>query len=306
MYLSKLQAGLTFLLFVLLLTGSASALSDDDSIVTQDPPHQPEGDRTPILLVLDEQPQQLKPLNQLKADSMTLDQLAAIPGVGHSATDYEATSENNLAYTTISSYVNPTARIELPKGVVLVPGTTYNLPIIVLGVSDLAAYQIDLTFDGSILEVVDVIPGSLGIMAKNIRTESVSFNGAALSGASGNVTIATIRFNATGTTGGGTALDMAAGLWDASTLPIPVEIVSGSVRLLLYGDANEDGHVDQADTLRVLKWVVGLGLGDKPVSGTPGFLAADVNQNGAIDVGDAMLIAQYNVGLRDVWFELTE
>ena len=220
------------------------------------------------------------------------------------ATDCETTLENNLDYTLISSHVNPVTRIELSKDVVLVPGTTYDLPITVSGVSDLAAYQIDLAFNGSILEVEDILPGSLGIMAKNIRAGSVSFNGAALSGVSGDVTIATIRFNATGTTGDETILDLAAGLWDMSTLPIPVETMSGSVHLLLYGDASGDGRVDQADTLCVLKWIVGLE--DKPDIGTPGFLAADVNQNRVIDVGDAMFIAQYNVGLRDVWFELIE
>ncbi|WP_301663651.1 PKD domain-containing protein [Methanoculleus frigidifontis] len=71
---------------------------------------------------------------------------------------------------------------------------------------------------------------------------------------------------------------------------------------ILFGDANGDGAVNQADTLRVLKEVVGLET--KPASGTEQFQKTDVHRNGIIEVGDALFIAQYNVGLRDVWFTL--
>jgi len=70
---------------------------------------------------------------------------------------------------------------------------------------------------------------------------------------------------------------------------------------VLFGDANEDGAVNQADTLIVLQEVVGLR--EKPLTGTDGFRKADVHANGAIEIGDALFIAQHNVGLRDVWFE---
>ena len=71
---------------------------------------------------------------------------------------------------------------------------------------------------------------------------------------------------------------------------------------VLFGDANDDNVVDQADTLLVLKQVVGAEA--KP--GPEEFRKIDVNQNGVIDVGDALFIAQYNAHLRDVWFELLE
>ncbi len=217
-------------------------------------------------------------------------------------TDYETTFANNHVSSRISSYVNPATRVDLPGGIKLVPGTTYDLPITVSEVSNLAAYQVDLTFNGSILEVESILPGPLGMMASNIMNGSISFNGVALSGIGGDVTIATVRFKVIGTMGGETALDMTVELWDTSILTIPVEVVNGSAHLLIYGDANEDGRVDQADTLLVLKQVVGLE--GKPEVGTPEFLVTDVTGNGAIDVGDAMFIAQYNVGLRDTWFEI--
>ncbi len=82
---------------------------------------------------------------------------------------------------------------------------------------------------------------------------------------------------------------------------------SGYIKVIpvLFGDANDDNVVDQADTLLVLKQVVGaVEPGTIPEPGTEKFRKIDVNQNGVIDVGDALFIAQYNVGLRDVWLEL--
>jgi hypothetical protein len=76
---------------------------------------------------------------------------------------------------------------------------------------------------------------------------------------------------------------------------------------VLFGDADGDGEVNQADTLRVLQEVMGIVEHDKmPEPGTEEFQKTDVHRNGVIEVGDALFIAQYNVGLRDVWFELLE
>jgi len=217
--------------------------------------------------------------------------------------DYETTFTNNGATATILSSKDAVTRIELPQDLVMVPNTTYDLPIIVYGVEKLAAYNIDLTFNGSVLEVEKVIPGPLGIFAQNIENGRVRCEGVKTSGVSGNVTIATVRFKVTGTTGDGTPLNLAAGLTDANGLTIPVGVVSGNAYLLLLGDANGDGAVNQRDTLKVLRLVVGLDT-PKPVAGTPAFLVTDINRNGVIDVGDAMFIAQHNVGLRDAYFRL--
>lgn len=217
-------------------------------------------------------------------------------------TDYETTFANNRANATIGSYANPATRIDLPKDLVLVPGTTYDLLIPVSGVSDLAAYNMDLTFNGSVLEAESIVPGPLGVMAKNIQPGRVRFEGVNPSGVSGDVTIATVRFKVTGTTGDRTALNLVAGLSDKNGFGIPAEIASGSAYLLLYGDANSDGAVNQADTLKVLREVVGLDA--KPAAGTKEFLMTDVTRNRAVDVGDAMFIAQHNVDVRDAYFRI--
>jgi len=78
--------------------------------------------------------------------------------------------------------------------------------------------------------------------------------------------------------------------------------VIGAGQAVLLGDANDDGTVNQADTLRVLKQIVGLS--SKPSADTELFTKTDVHRNGMIEVGDALFIAQYNVGLRNAWFAL--
>jgi hypothetical protein len=219
------------------------------------------------------------------------------------ATDYETTFANNRVNTTIGSYAHPATKIDLPRDLVLVPGTTYDLPITVTQVSDLAASLMDLTFNGSVLEVESVIPGEMSLSGPvNIQSGRVRFESNALEGVSGNVTIATVRFSVTGVTGDETALNLAAELWDENGLVIPVEAASGDAYLLLYGDADSDGKVDQADTLKVLREVVGLDA--KPTPGTTKFLQTDVTRNRAVDVGDAMFIAQKNVDLRDEYFRI--
>ena len=219
-------------------------------------------------------------------------------------TDYETTFANNRANATIGSYTNPATKIELPGDLVLVPGTTYDLPITVNQVSKLAAANIDLTFNGSVLEVKGVTAGALPLFGQpNIESGRVRFESVSVSGVSGDVTIATIQFRVTGKTGDKTALNLVAGLTDDNVLPIPIETTSGSAYLLLYGDANSDGRVDQADTLLVLKQVVGLERRPED-PGSEQFRRTDVTRNKAIDVGDAMFIAQKNVGLRDAYFKI--
>lgn len=71
---------------------------------------------------------------------------------------------------------------------------------------------------------------------------------------------------------------------------------------VLFGDANEDGEVNQADTLLVLQ--ENVGIREMPVAGTDLFRKTDVTGNNAIDSGDTLFIAQYSVGLRDPWFAL--
>ena len=79
---------------------------------------------------------------------------------------------------------------------------------------------------------------------------------------------------------------------------------SGYIKVtpILFGDADGDKRVNQADTFLVLKQVVGAAK--RPDPEDEQFWRIDVNHNGVIDVGDALFIAQYNVGLRDVWFEV--
>jgi subtilisin family serine protease len=218
------------------------------------------------------------------------------------ATDYETSFANNKVTRTVNCYLHPATSIVLPQDLVLVPGTTYDLPLVVNGAENLSAYQMAFTFDPVAFTVTDVTSGAIPLTAKNIGAGNVVFNGGTTAGVSGNVTVATIRISVSGSGGDETALGLDAQLWGADEYPIPVEVTPGSAVLLLYGDANGDGTVNQADTLRVLREVVGLTT--KPTAGSTAFLQTDVHENRAIEVGDAMFIAQKNAGLRDPYFRI--
>lgn len=223
------------------------------------------------------------------------------------ATDHETTFENNKVTRTVHCYLHPSTSIVLPQELVLVPGTTYDLPIVVNGAENLALFAMTFTFDPAVVTVTDVTGGDLGAVLANLNHVNegyVRFDNCQGTDFSGNVTVATIHLRALGSSGAETALGLVdVELIGADEYAIPVEVTAGSAVLLLYGDANGDGVVNQADTLRVLRWVVGLDPA-KPVGGSTAFLRTDVTKNSAIDVGDAMFIAQKNVDLRDPYFRI--
>ncbi len=217
-------------------------------------------------------------------------------------TDYETSYTNNEDVKEIVSYAQAETTIEMPQDEVYIPGTRIEIPVIVKGVEDLAAYQMTFTYNASVINVTNVVAGDIALTAKNLQAGSAIFNGAQTSGVSGDVTVATLQVDVIGSSGDTTDLDLLAQLWDINGFVIPVDVTDGSATLMLYGDANDDGTVNQADTLKVLRWMVGLDTG-KPTSGTR-LLQTDVTRNSVVDVGDGMFIAQYNAGLRDDYFRI--
>lgn len=193
----------------------------------------------------------------------------------------------------------------LPPAEVLIPGSQIELPIVVENVTGLAAFQMNFSYNASVIEVTDVLSGDVGGFIGNLdhaQEGYVIFNGAQMSSESGDVTVATLVIDVSGSSGDETPLELSAELWDINEFTIPVTVTDGSATLLLYGDANDDGFVNQADTLKVLKWVVGIDA-DKPTFGTR-LLQTDVTENSLVDVGDAMFIAQKNAELRDDYFNI--
>ncbi|MDE4909012.1 S8 family serine peptidase [Methanogenium marinum] len=230
-------------------------------------------------------------------------EISAAVNPGH-VTDYETSYTNNEDTRNLISYAEAPASIVLPQNSVFVPGTSLEIPIVVEDGADLAAYQMTFSYNASVIDVSNVVSGDVDLTGVNLQDGYVIFNGAQTSGVSGSVTIATLVIDVIGSTDDETLLTIsnAAELWDINGFAVPVTVTDGSATLLLYGDANDDGVVSQADTLKVLKWVVGLDT-DKPTIGTR-LLQTDVTKNSHVDVGDAMFIAQYNVELRDEYFNI--
>lgn len=229
--------------------------------------------------------------------------VAAEVNPGH-VTDYETSYTNNIATKNITSFEQVETAIVLPQNKVLIKDTSFELPIVVENVEELAAYQMTFAYNASVIQVTDVISGDIALTAKNLQEGYVIFNGGQTSSKSGDVTIATLAIDVIGDSGDETPFTLSQSLlWDINEFALPLVVTDGSGLVLLYGDANNDGVVDQLDTLKVLKWVVGLDSGT-PIEGTTGFIQTDVTKNSHVDVGDAMFIAQKNAGLRDVYFNI--
>lgn len=222
---------------------------------------------------------------------------------GHDS-DYETSYTNNQDTKPITSFDQIETKIVLPENKVLVNGTTFEMPILVENVEELAVYQMTFAYNASVINVTDVKSGDIALHYANMQNGYVRFDGGQVNSKSGNVTIATLVIDVIGESGDETDFTLPEALiWDFNEFALPLAVTDGSGYVLLYGDANNDGVVDQLDTLKVLKWVVGLDSG-KPIEGTTGFMQTDVTKNSHVDVGDAMFIAQFNVGLRDNYFNI--
>ena len=166
-------------------------------------------------------------------------------------------------------------------------------------VSDLAAFQFDVTYDPAVVHVDDVTLGAfLGSGGRNTAalgpdidngTGRVAFGGFSYgtgSGAEGSGTLATITFSpqATGTT----SLTLTnVQLRDTLNYEIPADPQGGEIEVVHYpfGDFDHDCDVDVADIMLVAsRWNTHIGDPDYDP-------AYDFDGDGDIDVADIMQVA---------------
>jgi len=178
-------------------------------------------------------------------------------------------------------------------------GSTFQIDVVVdSGNQNLAAYGFDITYDGSLLNVVDVAEGSDGFLAAaNTSTDGqivASGFDASGTGPGSNLQVLIITFQAEseGTSPLNISVDQ---LVDPDTNSIGSACGnSGSVTISdinNLGDVNGDGGIDIIDALLTAQYYVDL----NPANFNAG--AADTNCDGNVDIIDALLIAQYYVGL---------
>jgi subtilisin family serine protease len=177
--------------------------------------------------------------------------------------------------------------------------TGFTVDVQVQDVSDLAAFEFDVTYDPVVVHVVDVTLGAfLGSGGLNTvalgpdidnGTGRVTFGGIGYgsgSGANGSGTLATLTFSpqAAGTTGLAFENEQ---LRDSLNSEIPAGTQPGQVQIVHYpfGDFDRDCDVDVADIMVVAsRW--------NSHSGEPGYDPAyDFDADGDIDVADIMQVA---------------
>ena len=59
-----------------------------------------------------------------------------------------------------------------------------------------------------------------------------------------------------------------------------------------YGDVNDDGKINTADAVQILRYAAGMMAFDNAQN-----LSSDCNHDGKVNIGDAVLILRYAVGL---------
>ncbi len=175
-------------------------------------------------------------------------------------------------------------------------------------VTGLDAYQFDVTYDPSVIEIIGVEGGIEGVTpgmidSTSIRVDMWMFqpigipgtirvlgNLPGVSGVTGTGYLAEIHFHVVGEIGSSSDITLSNGkLFDNMGSQIPATWLGASVNVTVQcGDANGDGVVDMGDVTKVERIILEL---DSP---TPG---ADANQDGEIDMGDVTKIERIILGL---------
>jgi len=175
--------------------------------------------------------------------------------------------------------------------------STQVIPVIIKNASLVAGGAINIAFDNSIIEVLDVTAGDFPTIVPNINNDEgfVSISVASME-ACGKSEAILARIHVRGISIGETPLTIIrAELSDENGNLITPNVEHGFIRVLevLRGDLNRNGRCDVGDAVIALRMSSGV------IEPTPEDITiGDVNGNGKIDIGDAVLILRCATGLR--------
>jgi hypothetical protein len=185
-----------------------------------------------------------------------------------------------------------------PAGVGLDSGRRATIPIVIsAGGVSVGSYQLQVTWDSSVVRFVSAAPGAFGaptVNAAGAATGSLTLAGANPIGAAGLFSIAELTFEMRLRAGSSPVTVVSPALTAATTFaPIGAAGSSGTICASsgAFGDVNRDGSVLSNDALLVVTAAVGLPI-------TPFTLVnADVDGDGDADTRDALGILSAAVGL---------
>jgi len=175
---------------------------------------------------------------------------------------------------------------------------TVTIPITISDAVDVGSCDITLSFDPTVVRVVEVSDGAMDCTYSNtehldegwIRIGAVQGDNP---GMTGEYTLLNITLEPVGT-GDSCALDLSVTTFKDATpdcTPMSYEISSGVYTTPSDGDANSDGDVDLADASYIANHVLGI-AGYEYINAD----AADVNGDGVVDMSDAMYVSKHVLG----------
>jgi hypothetical protein len=179
---------------------------------------------------------------------------------------------------------------------------TVDLTVADVPAPGLGAWTVDITYNPSMLSVVDCEPEWGGLCNTNYQPNTIRIAGVRVFGIIGDDVLGSITFRCSAL--GQSALALAAPIFVDSTpgapQPMQVKVGSGSSTCseapseqLEEGDADCDGDVDAIDGSLVLQLSAGL-LADLPCDND-----VDMNDDGHVSSIDATIILQIAAGLID-------
>ena len=118
----------------------------------------------------------------------------------------------------------------------LLEGESADIPIMILGATDVAAAQADITYDPAVIEITNILDGDLDWTMSNLAVDDDTVRVVILSlsdGLAGDFTMATLQVTAVGVAGDVSPLVMSdTTLGDSDAIDIPITITDGSVTIV--------------------------------------------------------------------------
>ena len=118
-------------------------------------------------------------------------------------------------------------------------GDRVKVPINVVGASNLAAMDISLTYDSSVLKGIEADSGALAtnslVESNEIEAGKMLISFVDTSGISGDGTILEVTFEVVGDSGASTQIAIEAVGYDVDLLDVPLETASGTFRVVEKG-----------------------------------------------------------------------
>ncbi|MGI6458954.1 MAG: cohesin domain-containing protein [Candidatus Hydrogenedentales bacterium] len=186
-------------------------------------------------------------------------------------------------------------------------GATVACPIHLSETQGLTSFRITLLFNGELLQVASVSPGTATsswvnpTVTSGSGSVSISASGAALGSGSGTVAVLNLAVNKSAASGQTSSLRFVSASLNGGATPTSVrngEFTVTQTATYLYGDANGDGRVNHADAVHVLKRLTGLVKRLDDLEGELTDAASDVSGDDPMHVGtiDASLIMRFSEG----------